>query len=106
MAVTSAMLFFPAGAPVRADQTGMSDMHAQRRVGGKRCFIDHSHNGTSSGERSRARALSAAITSWREFTAFEYGTDWANFGKAIAKNIACSGAGGSWECSIEARPCR
>jgi len=105
-ATALAALSISAGAPVQADDTGMASMHEQRRVGGRRCFTDHSHYGSSSGERSRARALSAAIVSWREFTAFEYGTDWAHFGRAIGKSINCTGAGADWGCSIDATPCR
>lgn len=105
VAATSAILVVSAVAAY-ADQTGMSDMHEQRRVGGKRCFTDHYHQGASAGERSRGRAMAAAITSWREFTAFEYGTDWANYAKAAGKQVSCSNSGGSWSCSLDALPCR
>lgn len=92
--------------PAPADQTGMSDMHAQRRVGGKRCFIDHYHAGNSAGARSRSAAMKEAVVSWRSFTDFEYGSDWANWNKAAGKRANCSRSGDGWGCAIEALPCR
>lgn len=94
------------GSAAFADQTGMASMHDQRRVGGRLCFTDHTHTGSSTGASSKAAALKQAIDSWRSFTAFEYGTDWASFSRAIGKATSCSQSGGRWDCSVEGRPCR
>ena len=61
--------------PVLADQTGLAEMHALRREGGRTCMSDHFHSGSSSGQRSRA-AAETAPRSWADFTALEYGSDW------------------------------
>lgn len=106
-AALAAVLAISAGAPLRADETGMASMHDQARRGGRLCFTDHTHSGSSSGARSRSAAMAAAISSWREFTAFEYGSTWASYSRAIAKVASCSNSsGGGWGCTIEARPCR
>ena len=57
--------------PVLADQTGLAEMHALRREGGRTCMSDHFHSGSSSGQRSRAAAETAAIRSWADFTALD-----------------------------------
>jgi hypothetical protein len=88
-----------------ADQTGFASMHAQARVGGKMCMIDHYHYGNGDG-RTKAAAQKEAIASWQSFTDFEYGSDWARFSKAVGKRISCSQSGGGFSCQIEARPCR
>lgn len=91
--------------PAVADETGFASMHSWRREAGKTCFVDHYHYGTSSGEKSRKAAVSAAIRSWSDFTDFEYGSTWARFSKAAGKSIKCTQSNG-WGCNIEARPCR
>lgn len=93
-------------APVAiADDTGMAGMHDWVKVGRKTCLRDHTHTGNSSGQRTKKQALAAAIKSWQEFTAFEYGTDWAYFKYANAKVNSCSQESSGWTCSVEARPC-
>ena len=42
---------------------------------------DHFHSGSSSAQRTRAAATDEAIRSWADFTALEYGSDWARFWK-------------------------
>lgn len=79
--------------------------HASRLEGGRICYIDHYHYGSGSGP-SRAAAERDAAGSWASFTSFEYGSAWANYGKAASKKMTCSDSGGSWSCSVEARPCR
>jgi hypothetical protein len=79
--------------------------HAARLEGGRICYIEHAHYGSGSGN-SRQAAERSAIGSWAGFTSFEYGSAWANFGKAAGKRMSCSQSGGSWDCSLEARPCR
>lgn len=83
----------------------LASMHSKVRVGGKLCFADHSHSGSSSGQRSRKAAELEAIRSWQDFTAWEYGRTWGSYSLAVGKSMSCS-AGGSWSCSVEARPCR
>ncbi|MDX2289848.1 MAG: hypothetical protein NW217_13625 [Hyphomicrobiaceae bacterium] len=90
----------------RADQTGMAGMHAWTKVGGKTCLADHAHFGGSSGSfKSKQAALKDAISSWQGFTAFEYGTDWANFSIAHAKKVSCTDDASGWSCNVEANPC-
>jgi hypothetical protein len=92
-------------APAFADQTGMAEMHSLRREGGRTCMSDHFHSGTSSGQRSRAAATAAAIRSWADFTALEYGSDWARYGKAASRSMRCRSSADGWGCDLEARPC-
>lgn len=90
-----------------ADETGFATIHPWKKVGRKTCFSDgHLHYGNSDGHRSKKRAMRAAIKDWQEFTAFEYGTDWAYFKNAIAKTRGCSNGSGSWGCSVEGTPCK
>ncbi len=98
-------MILTATGPALAQDTGLSGLHAKVRVGSKLCFADHSHSGFSSGERSRKAAEIVAIRNWQDFTAAEYGGAWASFNMAVGKSMNCSG-GGSWGCSLEARPCR
>jgi hypothetical protein len=88
-----------------ADQTGLAAMHAMRKEGGRTCMSDHFHSGSSSGKGSRAAAESEAIRSWRDFTALEYGSDWARYGKAASRSIRCKHSADGWGCDLEARPC-
>lgn len=99
---SAALLFATAST---ADQTGFASMHNQARVGGKMCMTDHYHYGNGNG-RTKAAAQRAAIQSWASFTDFEYGSDWARFGKAAGKRISCSASGAGFDCQVEARPCR
>ena len=93
--------------PALADQTGVDAIHAQQRErGNKTCMSDHYHYGSSSGKSSKKAALASAVKSWADFTDFEYGSDWAHWGLASSKSVACSGSGSSWGCDINARPCR
>ena len=88
-----------------AQAQGMADLHDKVRTGGKLCFSDHSHSGSSAGHSSRKSAEREAIRSWQDFTAWEYGGSWASYNMAAGKSMSCSG-GGTWSCSVEARPCR
>lgn len=92
-------------APALADQTGLADMHALRREGGRTCMSDHFHSGSSSGKGSRAAASADAIRSWADFTALEYGSDWARYGKAASRSMRCKHSADGWDCDLEARPC-
>ncbi len=88
-----------------AQGSGLAGLHTQVRVGNKICFLDHYHNGSSSGRKSRKEAEAAAISDWASFTSWEYGSAWGQFGLAESKSISCSNVGG-WGCQLEARPCR
>jgi hypothetical protein len=104
--LTLAAIIVGAGsAPVMADQTGFASMHNQARVGGKMCFTDHFHYGSGNGS-TRAKAEKDAIASWVSFTDFEYGSDWARYGKAVRKRMSCSSSGAGFSCQVEALPCR
>lgn len=92
--------------PASADETGLAGIHTWIKVGRKTCFGDHLHVGNSSGKSSERRALRAAITSWEEFTAAEYGTDWAYFRNAIKKMKGCSKDSEGWGCTVEGTPCK
>jgi hypothetical protein len=93
--------------PATANETGLAQaLHSIRREAGKLCLADHFHYGSSYSQPSKKAAEIAAIQDWAGFTAFEYGTVWANFRKAASKKINCSQSGGGWSCSLEARPCK
>ena len=105
LAVAS-LLCAPSGAP--ADDTGLAQsLHGTVRIAGKVCVGGgHSHYGESGSLATRAKAEADAIRAWAEFTAFEYGTDWARFGNAAGKKVNCSQSAGSWVCKLDAIPCR
>ncbi len=89
-----------------ADDTGFASIHDLRRERGRLCMADHWHSGSGSGRTKRA-ARRDAIRSWASFTAMEYGSDWARFRRARSKSIRCRRTGRrSYDCSVEARPCR
>lgn len=93
-------------APAAAQQdTGLSGLHDKVRVAGKLCMADHYHTGNSAGLASKKAAEVAAIKNWQDFTAWEYGSAWGSFRMAESKKVSCSG-GGSWSCTVDARPCR
>jgi len=106
-AILSLGLAFCTAAPAIADDTGLATaLHDVRKEGGKLCMVDHYHSGSSSGAKEKKAALAEAIKSWAEFTAWEYGTDWAKWTKAASKGMTCSQESSGWGCSIEARPCK
>lgn len=91
---------------VLADETGLASMHDWRRERGKTCMRDHWHYGSSGAHRSKKRARLAAIRSWQNFTAWEYGSDWARFYRSGSRKIRCSRSSAGWSCDVEGRPCR
>ncbi|MCH9807306.1 MAG: hypothetical protein K0U74_06220 [Alphaproteobacteria bacterium] len=105
LALAMAASFFTFTTPAFADDTGMAGIHSWKKVGRKTCLDGHTHVGNSSGQRTKKVALKAAIKDWQEFTAFEYGTDWAYFKRAHDRMKACSRDTTGWGCSIEATPC-
>jgi hypothetical protein len=96
---------FVAASSAHADSTGFDSIHGKMRVGGKTCFVDHSHAGTGQGANRKVAEM-RAISSWYGYTAGEYGSDWANINKAIKKSMRCAPSGGGWSCDVEATPCR
>lgn len=91
----------------QADDTGVSIIHPLVRIGGRTCFDGHYHYGTGTSKKSRAEAMRASIRAWQEFTAFEYGSDWARYSRAARKRVGCSKESSTtWSCTAEAIPCR
>ncbi len=88
-----------------ASAQGLEFLHSQRVEGGRVCFTDHFHSGSSSGQATRMAAERAAIAGWSSFTAWEYGGHWASWQIAASRGVNCSQSSG-WSCQIEARPCR
>jgi len=96
---------FVSGSGARAEETGLAGMHDWVRAGSRTCMADHYHDGSGSGRTKRA-ARRAAIRSWSDFTAWEYGNSWGHYSRAASKSMHCSGHRGNWTCSTSARPCR
>lgn len=93
--------------PASADDTGLAAaIHTLKKEGRKVCLDGHYHSGSSTGAKDKKAAMAQAVKSWSEFTAWEYGTDWANWIKAANKGGGCSQSASGWGCSIEARPCK
>jgi len=88
-----------------AQETGVASIHSWVKVGRKTCMLDHYHDGNGNG-RTKAHAEKAAITSWTEFTAWEYGSPWGRYSNAVSKTMNCSQESGTWNCHVQARPCR
>ena len=88
-----------------ADDTGFASAHDLRKERGRTCMSDHYHQGGGSGSTKKAAQVDA-IKSWQNFTAFEYGSDWARFSKAASKSMSCSASTSGVECNVEARACR
>jgi hypothetical protein len=87
-----------------ADETGTASMHSWQKEGRKTCFVDHSHSGTGEG-RTKSKARRSAIIAWREFTAWEYGSDWASYRHARSKAISYTKAAKGWSARVDGRPC-
>lgn len=91
----------------QADDNGLAGaIHTLKREGKKLCMDGHFHSGSSAGMTSKAAAMKDAVGSWSGFTAFEYGTDWANWNKAANKSASCTQTGSGWGCDIQGRPCK
>ncbi len=89
----------------QAQDMGLAGLHTLVRVGGRLCMLDHYHDGSGHGA-TQARAQAAAIRSWIDFTAWEYGNRWGSYANALGKRMSCSGSRGDFSCSTSARPCR
>ena len=89
-----------------ADDTGVGQMlHTMKRYGKKVCFDGHFHTGSGSGASKKAAEVDA-VQAWAEFTAWEYGTDWAQWTKAHTKTLTCSQGGSGFSCQADAVPCK
>lgn len=106
LALMAGGLLLSAAATAAAQDSGLSGLHQKVRVGGKLCMYDHYHSASSNGQSSRKAAEVAAIRSWQDFTAWEYGGAWGSFAMAEGKKVSCFGSGSSFNCDVDARPCR
>jgi hypothetical protein len=86
-------------------QDGLAGLHQWVKVGRKTCMADHFHDGNGSGA-TRSQAQAAAIRSWADFTAWEYGDQWGRWGLSVSRTMNCSGGPGNFSCSVSSRPCR
>jgi hypothetical protein len=98
------VLLGTAGMARAEEETGIASIHSWVRMGHKTCLADHFHNGNGHGA-TRAQAERAAVRSWVDFTAWEYGGSWGRYSLAASKKMTCERSG-SWTCFLEARPCR
>ena len=112
-AALSAALVGTTALAVQADAggLGLTGLHKQAQVGNKLCFVDHLHHGDSGPWETREQAVAGAARSWGSFTAFEYGSDWAEFALAHDQKMNCSQSDASrggkvWSCKAEAKPCQ
>lgn len=105
-AAVAAVVTFSFGTSAQANETGVAQaLHSLQKVGGRTCLVDHFHDGAGSGS-SKAEAMKAAIASWSDFTAWEYGTSWGRYAVARNKSANCSRTSMGWNCNITAIPCR
>ncbi|MFZ4808002.1 MAG: hypothetical protein ACOYLQ_12145 [Hyphomicrobiaceae bacterium] len=87
------------------EDVGLAGMHDLRREGNRLCMSDHWHYGSGGAMPNRKAAQAQAIESWSSFTAFEYGSEWANFAIAGGKTVQCSDGPSGVTCNVSARPC-
>ena len=102
--VTCVLLSLPSASWAQLKEN--SDAWPKVRVGGKTCFAAHEHYGESPPWISQKGAIAYAVRRWETFTAWEYGTVWANYRLAVGKRTSCKQNSGRWICSTVARPCR
>lgn len=88
-----------------ADDTGFASMHDIVKSRGKSCFASHAHSGSGQG-KTKPAAFAAAFKDWYAYTAGEYGSDWARWGKSAGKKISYAKASTGWSATIESRPCK
>jgi len=109
-----ASAFFIGGAPSSVQAaasrrppvlSGAAAIHDLARYGGRYCFADHVHFGSSENQPSLAKAKAEAIDSWFQLVDLEYGAQWSSFATAAKKSVQCAPSGTSWGCEIHAIPC-
>src|SRR5919206_2909201 len=81
---------------VAAYETGLDAIHSQRREGGRVCFADHFHYGSSYNVGSRRAAELTAVRSWADLTVLEYGSSWGSYRLAASKSMRCGRGSGLW----------
>lgn len=86
--------------------TGLAASHSMSMEGGKMCFADHWHYGSSDSQPNIKMAQMDAAKSWASFVDFEYGNTWANFAKSSAREFKCQQGSSGFTCDVSARPCR
>lgn len=94
--------------PASADETGLASLHDwKQEKRGIICMVTHSHDGAGEGT-TRKEAEKAAALSWRQFTSFEYGSDWGSYKRSASRTMDCFQIVGTkkWSCSTTARPCK
>lgn len=89
-----------------ADDTGFAYMHSLRRERGRTCMADHWHYGSGASSKSKRSAEREAIRSWQNFTAMEYGSDWARYYRSGSRKMRCGRSSSGWSCDVESRPCK
>ena len=97
-------ILLAAAGMAKAEETGVAGIHSWAKMGRKTCLADHFHDGSGRGA-TRPQAERAAIQSWIDFTAWEYGGSWGRYSISASKKMTCSRSE-SWSCDVEARPCR
>ena len=105
IATLAAATFAAASVPVAADDTGAATMHDLHKEGSYTCMVDHIHAGTGEG-KDKPAAVAAAIKEWYAYTAGEYGSDWAIWGKSAAQKFSYTKAAAGWSATVESRPCK
>lgn len=106
VATFGALAVLVATAPAAlADDTGFASMHELRKERGRLCMADHAHSGVGEG-KTREAARRAALASWYGYTAGEYGSDWARWGRSAAQTVSYTKADSGWSATVESRPCR
>jgi hypothetical protein len=88
-----------------ADDTGFGYMHDLTKSGARTCFASHFHAGHGDGATKPA-ALKAALRDWWSYTAGEYGSDWAHWGRSASKGIKYTKTDSGWSATVESRPCK
>ena len=95
---------------IASAHAGLDGLHKQAKVGNLVCMIGHEHRGQSGLWATEEQAEKAAIRSWVDFTAAEYGRHWGMWKLAADKGIDCSSSmtsrGKMYSCKTIARPCR
>jgi uncharacterized low-complexity protein len=104
LALTGSLLL-ASSAVANADDTGLGYMHDIVKSGGHDCFASHAHSGTGDGATKQA-ALQAALKAWWEYTAGEYGSDWAHWSRSASKTVSYAKADKGWTATVESRPCK
>ena len=102
--ITISALIGSAAASI-ADDNGVAGIHQWRKVAGRTCFVDHTHDGSGTGQSQKA-AMANAIASWRSFTDLEYGSDWASYSNSIEKVASCTSRADGFECHVASTPCK